>query len=51
MALDLDFDIINGVNVGLEYVPAQEEDEYNTIILDLFLLRVLFQWPPANLVE
>lgn len=36
-------DLINGIAVGAEYVPAFE-DEPNTFILDVFILRFLFQW-------
>ena len=44
MSIGLDW--INGVAVGLEYVPAiQEEGIDNTVILDLFIIRLLFQWP------
>ena len=38
-------DLINGLAVGLEFVPAIEEDGIdNTVILDLFIIRLLFQW-------
>ena len=40
----MSFDLINGINVGCEYVGGDEDYE-NTVILDLFILRVLFQWP------
>lgn len=39
----ISFDLINGVALGLEYV-AQIEDVPNTIILDLLIVRILFQW-------
>lgn len=39
-------DTINGVAVGIEFVPAIEEEGIaNTVILDLFIIRLLFQWP------
>lgn len=42
--MDLSIDLINGVSVGLEFIPA-DEDEYNTIIVDCVILRLLIQWP------
>lgn len=43
-------DTINGVAVGIEYVPAMEGDNEgevidNTIIIDFFIIRLLIQWP------
>lgn len=40
----ISFDFINGVAVGMEYVDSMEEDFEHTIILDVFLVRFLFQW-------
>lgn len=36
-------DLINGVAIGMEYVPGCEEHE-NTIIVDLVIIRLLIQW-------
>jgi len=45
MTLDLYF--IHGMAVGIEYVePIPEEDIPSTIVLDLFIVRLLFQWTP-----
>jgi hypothetical protein len=40
----ISFDFINGVSVGMEYVDSVDEDFEHTIILDLLLVRFLFQW-------
>ena len=46
MTLDLYF--IHGMAVGIEYVESiPEEDIPATIILDLFIIRLLFQWAPS----
>lgn len=38
-------DLITGVSLGLEYVsPDYENDIPSTLIIDLFILRVLIQW-------
>jgi len=42
--MNVSFDMINGINVGIEYVQGDEDFE-NTIILDVFIVRLLFQWP------
>ena len=42
--MDFTVDLINGISVGAEYVPSQEEDELNSFVIDIVLLRLLFQW-------
>lgn len=43
MTLGLHF--INGMAVGIEYVESiPDEDVPATIIIDLFIIRLLFQW-------
>lgn len=42
--MNISYDLINGINVGIEYVGGDEEFE-NTVILDLVIIRILFQWP------
>jgi hypothetical protein len=42
--MEIGFDLINGCALGIEYVPAYDEDESNTVILDLFVIRLLFFW-------
>ena len=37
-------DLINGVSVGMEFGPAESDDELNTFMIDIVLLRLLFQW-------
>lgn len=38
-------DYIQGIAVGIEFIEAiPEEDIENTVILDLFIIRLLFQW-------
>jgi hypothetical protein len=38
-------DFIHGVAVGIEYVEAAPEVGHpSTVILDLFIIRVLIQW-------
>lgn len=41
--MDIGYDLINGISLGIEFISASE-DEPNTIILDLLILRFLFQW-------
>lgn len=44
--MDFGLDFINGASVGFEYSKGQSEEEYeNTFLIDLFIIRVLFQWP------
>jgi hypothetical protein len=41
----LEIDLINGVAVGLEYVePIEEEGFPHSVIVDLLIIRLLFQW-------
>jgi hypothetical protein len=42
--MEISLDLINGIAVGAEFVPAFD-DEPNTIIVDVFIIRLLFQWP------
>jgi hypothetical protein len=42
--MDFAVDFINGISLGAEYVPAESDDEVNTFIIDIVLLRLLFQW-------
>lgn len=38
-------DWINGISIGIEYVPENDEEDYDqTLILDLLVIRLLFQW-------
>ncbi len=37
-------DLINGIAVGVEYLPGEDEEFYNTVILDLLIIRLLIQW-------
>lgn len=41
----MDMDLINGIAVGIEFVPAiREEGIPHTVILDLLIFRLLIQW-------
>ena len=43
--MNIDYDFIQGVAVGIEYMEAiPEEDIPPTIIVDLFIIRFLIQW-------
>lgn len=42
--MEFTVDLINGLGVGAEYVPSEADDEFNTIIIDIVLVRLLFQW-------
>ena len=42
--MQISFDTITGMAVGLEYAGQVDEDFAHTIILDLFILRFLIQW-------
>lgn len=42
--MEIRFDFITGIALGCEFVSAEECEDRNTIILDLFIVRVLFQW-------
>jgi|APCry1669192010_1035390.scaffolds.fasta_scaffold00018_59 hypothetical protein len=37
-------DYILGIAVGIEFIAACDEHE-NTIIVDIFVIRLLIQWP------
>jgi len=41
--MSISLDMINGISVGIEYLPAGEDHD-QTIIVDLFVIRLLFQW-------
>lgn len=41
--MHVSFELINGINLGCEYVGA-EDDYANALIIDIFILRLLFQW-------
>lgn len=44
MTISMDF--ITGVAIGLEFVDAIPEDGIdNTVIVDILILRLMFQWP------
>jgi hypothetical protein len=43
MSISLGLDLINGINVGIEYLPACEDYDH-TVIVDLLVVRLLFQW-------
>jgi hypothetical protein len=40
--------IINGIAVGIEFVPSMDDRELgkypNTVVLDIFVIRLIFQW-------
>lgn len=41
----MDIDLINGIAVGIEFVPEiQDEGIPHTVILDLVIFRLLIQW-------
>ncbi len=45
--MTLDIDLINGVALGIEYVPGESDADMsfpNTLIVDLLLLRFLLMW-------
>jgi hypothetical protein len=42
--MDIGIDLINGISVGIEFVPATDEYD-NTIVLDVVIIRLLIQWP------
>lgn len=39
----ISFDFINGISVGVEYVPKNEEFN-TTIIIDVVIFRIIYQW-------
>jgi len=41
--VDIETNMIAGISVGVEYVKNQDTDE-NHIVVDLFVIRVLFSW-------
>ena len=41
--MSITLDLINGICFGVEYLPAAEDYE-QTIIVDLFVIRLLIQW-------
>lgn len=42
MGLDIYF--INGMMLGIEYVPYQEEEGFRALVIDLFIIRFTFLW-------
>lgn len=42
--LSLSMSLIHGASIGAEFIPAEEEFE-NGFIVDLILIRLLFEWP------
>lgn len=40
----IDYHFIAGISLGVEYIGASEEIEENSIIVDIFFVRFLFQW-------
>lgn len=47
--VSLQFSIINGLSVGAEYVSGEVADlDQDTIVVDLLILRFLFQWDIAE---
>jgi hypothetical protein len=43
--MDITYDLICGISLGFEYVEEDlEEDIPRTLIVDLFIVRFLFQW-------
>lgn len=43
--MNFDLTLINGIALGVEYMPPlEEEDIPHSIIVDLFILRFLIQW-------
>ena len=43
--MTVDFYLITGVSLGIEYVEEDEEEETpNAVILDLFILRIFLEW-------
>jgi hypothetical protein len=41
--MDITVDFINGISLGFEYVPADDENP-NAFVIDLLIIRLLFQW-------
>ena len=41
--MHVSFDLINGIACGIEYIK-RVDDIPSTIILDLIIFRLLFQW-------
>lgn len=39
--MSIGLDIINGVSVGIEFIPGADE---NTVIIDCLVIRLLLQW-------
>ena len=37
--MNIDFTLIYGLSFGLEYIPADEEIEFNTFVLDIACFR------------
>ena len=43
--MDIAYDLICGFSFGIEYVEEDyDEDIPRTLIVDLFIVRFLFQW-------
>lgn len=43
--MSVNFHLITGVSLGIEYIEEDEEDEIpNAVVLDLFILRIFLEW-------
>jgi hypothetical protein len=46
--VSVDMDVINGLAIGIEFVPAMQDPDIgeipNTVILDILVIGLLFQW-------
>ena len=40
----IDFYLISGMMLGFEYVPYQEDGFNHGIVIDIFVLRIMFLW-------
>lgn len=42
--MNIGLDLITGVSCGIEYVAPNDEGEGHTLLVDIFVIRLLFMW-------
>lgn len=42
--MEISFYFISGLMCGLEYVPYEEDGYSGGVVLDLFVVRIMFLW-------
>jgi len=43
--MNIGLDVITGVSCGFEYVAPTDDEDMNTLLIDIFIIRLLIMWP------